>query len=310
MLTFEEFKTECIKVFQELHPDAEVEIMRMINQGGYDGIVVKGGKSQLGRATVTPVFNADQSYKEYKNGKYDSVEECVKTFDRYQAPANVKETAQNLLDYAWARDRILPELFNPETDGARIETLLNRDFFNLSLCYSINIDEHSILRIPPDLAETWGVTEEDLYSVAMENCLNKKAFASYGIDLGTFLKTGEAKTQSIQNFLQQTTKTSMLLKTDNKINAAPLLFDKDIFNKLEERIGSYYIAMPAKGDILIFPTENFNDEDLKFDLAEHVKESYSMIPPEDRLSSEMYYFNSLEQEIDMVDLSFRISDLL
>ena len=231
-------------------------------------------------------INPESIYRAYQAGR--SFQDCLQyVTDRIlsggKGVMKYSDIAEEMCSLEQVRERIFPMLVSREWNQDGLDELPHRPFLNLEIIYYILFemgDELGSTKITNTLAESWGMPEEALYSLAMEN-LEKAGsrLASYEEVLG------------IEGILPAEEKGRMyvLSNPNNYRGAAEILSEKVLKQCADKLKRSFYLLPSSIHEMMVVPDKaEYTAEDLR-DMVVQINRDEVM--PEERLCDEVFYFD-------------------
>ena len=159
-----------LEVEKRLPPGCRVSLVRVQKNNGtpFDGLsfTEKGSR-------YSPTVYLDAFYQEYLRGM--SLEHIARLLiQAYQGgqPVPTRQLEQ-ALDFEMAKTNIVFRLINSNANRDRLGALPHRDFLDLSLIYCLLVDDNEDRQMTSTVTleqmTAWGITEEELYQLSMEN---------------------------------------------------------------------------------------------------------------------------------------------
>ena len=180
MLNLIDFKEKILSKLEELVSENDLyeiteKTFHKINRDmDAVAIMLKENKEGTGYGQIHYYENL---YSDYKNGL--SVDEVVRTImDSLKENRPEKINLDMVFSYEECREKIAAQVISRERNEAILEECVHRDILDLALVYRIILksDDQGMMStiITKEIADNWGVNEEELYKVALKN--TKAAF--------------------------------------------------------------------------------------------------------------------------------------
>lgn len=304
MLSYNEFLETAIDNIPHYMPERYEEIVcgKTIKNNGaaYDSIriVVKDRK-------VVPLLYGEELYSRYQYfmTTMDSQEALAATLKEgvesyYEHLKDVGDTSL-LLD----RERIVFDVINYEANKAMLENCPYERKGDLAIAYYILVDKRFFgeeqtgmsarIRITNDIADTLGLTKEELSELAMCNSERLLPASLRGISQVLSELVPDTKEWDIQ----WPEKESMYVLTNhNGLNGAGVMFYRGIFESYEPVIGRDFYILPASiHEVLIVPSDTcMNVAELR-DIVKNVNST--SVEWKDFLSNRVYTYDSIRKDI-------------
>lgn len=205
------------------------------------------------------------------------------------------------------KDQIVFCLINTAQNEKLLEDLPHREFLDLSVIYRVVIEEDkdgmksSIVR--NDLASALGLTEEKLFTLAMEN--TRKMFPTVVRNLSEVLREmmiedgmpPELADVMFPDDQQDGCPTLFMISNVSKMNGAAVILYEDVLRELAERFDSDLYILPSSiHEVIAVPI--VEDMPTPEELAEMVTSINSeQVGIEDRLSNQVYRYDKASGKI-------------
>lgn len=168
---FKDYVVNNIKFYlPEKYENYEVRFMniRKSASNNYEGLLISPPSTEKG-ATTTPVINMTMEYQKYIDNE-ETLETVLKRMAKIRTESYLPQT-EDLGKYNPKTIRM--RLINTENNRKYIEDKPYREVEDLTILYTYRVieieGEIAEAVISNDLAEYWGVTEQELYGAAMGN---------------------------------------------------------------------------------------------------------------------------------------------
>ena len=324
-MNYEEFKSYIIEHIIECLPDeyqdADLFYKKIIKN---NDTVLEGLQIAKKDDNMIPVLYINGLYKEYQEGKEidDVVSELA---DIYMESSFIEEEFspdmpfEEIGEYDRIKDKIICRLVNRESNKKLLQDKPFTPVEDLALTYHIQIkgDESGIgsIAITNTMMNTYGVDVAELHEQAMANMERLsppviKPLREILMDLmlPDFMEEhaiGEAEARKNLEMVMQGSNsegTSEIICVSNAcgINGAACIVSPEVQQKVAEKIGGDYYALPASvHEILaIAKTENFNYVALQ-DMVQCTNRS--KVSEDEVLSDSVYEYNAKERVFHIVD---------
>lgn len=288
-LTFTEFTDEVVKDILKYLPEeyrnSKIKLNKTIkNNETLTGLIIQRNDSR-----VVPIIYLEEFYKQYESGIQP--ENILKTI------ANIRVKHDNdidvpsldfLTDYESSKGNIILKLVNAETNAAFLEDKPHRIIADLALVYAVKVDCHKyedmngFCTINNSMLETWNVTEDMLYEVAISN-LKENA----SIDFRSMSKLLGTECIADTNFY--------VLTNIDRLYGSTLVLLKEEMKKIKEKIGNFVMLPSSIHEWILISVEAINDELILEHLASMVSEVNKTLEPNIVLSNHIYIYD--EEEI-------------
>ena len=311
MMNYDEFKNhveENIKGFlDESYENASVQINTVIKNNGRELDALQIRKE---RETITPSIYLNDIFKNYeKNGDLDKVMQQIAdtrvAADRTQLPISIDD----ITNFDSIKGKIDCRLLNMEKNE---EYLKDRPFTqveDLAVVYSIDLggnetDGKMSTVITDNLMGQWGISTEELHSVAMENLENSdsKFMSMRDTIVALMFPDMDPSDPQIDMMLppMDPDKAMYVLTSDDKMYGAKLLLDTEKMDDIAEKLGGDFIVLPSSvHESIILP----NAEGISREELEGIVQSVNstVLEPQDFLSDNVYCYDAQAHELLRAD---------
>ena len=199
-------------------------------------------------------------------------------------------------DFDNVREKILPRLVNPKICGEYLKDKPHRDFSDLALIYWFSTDDFGgamgVITVSDDLAEMWGVTEEELYEIAGQN-ITPELVDIVDVELENMGEISEE-----MKIMFEYSRGQLYVLTNKKwsdmayFGAGVLPY---MMTKLQERFSKFIVIPSSIHELIIAPTEADCFQPDQEELTGLVKEvNQTSVEERDRLSDHSYFWNGSE----------------
>lgn len=230
---------------------------------------------------IAPIFE----YEMFK----DDPEGLVQTYLEIAAEnAKLVDYKNQYMDPCWMKEHVYLRL---TSDAKYAEEFLNRRIADLYLIPYIQFDEDYITNIKPDYLKIAGITEEEIFSIAMRNM--DKDCALYSMDDIVFCAMFGYNNSELPNYMEEELECNIPMITvtnhSTKLGAASILC-KRIQERLNEIFSEGYYLIPSSiHEFLAIDKEIHTPESLKEMISGINRDK---IDEKDRLSDAAYYIEN------------------
>lgn len=248
--------------------------------------------------TVGMTFYAEDAYKDYQNG--DAIEQIAdrifQTIKEYWEKLPVDMDFKEIIK----PENIIPELIPAEGNEEFLKMVPHVPFGNLQIIFKFNFPDFSWGAAKADVSygylEQLGWNEEKLLAAAVNNPIYKDDIRLLSLVGAMFGMQGKSVKDDL-SFLDDLSEKMVVITNASKEYGASAILDKDAMSRVAEAFGGNVYILPINVDECILTPE---DEMLLEDLRELLyKTNHECVPPEERLSDEIYRFDSITKEITM-----------
>ena len=311
MMNYDEFKNhveENIKGFlDESYENASVQINTVIKNNGRELDALQIRKEG---ETITPSIYLNDIFKNYEqDGDLDKVMQQIAdtrvAADRTQLPISIDD----ITNFDSIKGKIDCRLLNMEKNE---EYLKDRPFTqveDLAVVYSIDLggnetDGKMSTVITDNLMGQWGISTEELHSVAMENLENSdsKFMSMRDTIVALMFPDLDPNDPQIDMMLppMDPDKAMYVLTSDDKMYGAKLLLVTEKMDDIAEKLGGDFIVLPSSvHESIILP----NAEGISREELEGIVQSVNstVLEPQDFLSDNVYFYDAQAHELLRAD---------
>lgn len=306
MMDYTMFKELVNDKFKDYLPDhmknGEVKILQINKTNGTkDGLNVYQPDSN-----VAPTLYVDDMYEHFKESQdFEGV--LRKAADRYVAAMeNIPEMPKDILTDS-SKGKIYMTLINTEANRSMLEKVPHREVNDTSVIYRLMIsdDDRGIgsTVITNELAENLGLSEEELFKVAVEN--TPKLFPPVvkpmsQVIFGMLTENGGMPKDVAEQVVEgmKGENEMMWIITNNKgiSGAVNMIFEKNLF-ELSKGLGDDLYILPSSIHEVIAVPSSLGDPE---ELASMVQEvNMSVVDVSERLSNQVYHYNRDSRKLSM-----------
>ena len=308
MMDYGVFKELLKEKLPEYLPDGLEEIRMEFGRakkvnGNYDNLIVL----PTDRCPVSPAFNLEQKYEEYRAGAEleGMLREMAGTgLCAYENPARLPE----IISKEMLKDNVVMNLVNTEQNKEFLRDIPHREFQDLSVVFRwiIGKDEAGMesIVVTDDIAECLSMTADELFQAAVRN--TKEYFPPKVTDISEMMlrlvwpdELTPEKAEMLGFLLEgMPAKEKMwLISNRERHNGAVSMLYEDILHELAEKMGTdLYILPSSVHEVMAISVDMGEPEEL----SEWVQEiNMSELNLEDRLSNNVYFYDKNLRTISM-----------
>jgi len=298
-MDYEKFKEAVIEHVQEYLPDtyadAEISIHSVIknNSVRLDGLMIK-----IPDSNIAPNIYLNHYYDQYKNGKdFDEILNEIASVRTHSCDNPFPEVG-NLTCLEQIRDRIQAKLVNRSKNEEYLQDKPFIQIADLAVIYYISLKEsdygHASVIITNNMLSLYGISVEDLHSIALSNMRGKEA------QFLTMAEVLRGLMPDVEDTFDHVDTTMYVLTNADKLNGAAMLLDIDTMDRIAEKIGtSYYILPSSVHETIIVPASITESSSLE-NLAEMVIEiNGTQVAPDEVLSDHVYRYNYTDHTLEI-----------
>ena len=255
---------------------------------------------QLPDEKVTPTIYLDSFVDMYED-PLTSEDEILSTIsDVYVKNVKTGDSfGDKLIDriskgFESVKDIIVMQVVNTKMNETSLKDTPHREVEDLSIIYKLYLDrgiEESIgtVRISDQMMEQWGVTEQELYDVALKN--TKELLPTKILPMSTVLSVVFGSEEEIPGGGSDL----YVITNERKVNGAASVFcDKEAMDELSDKFnGSMYLIPSSIHEFIALSAEGDHGMDGRTaEIASMIKEvNETTVSPEEILGTEPYHYD-------------------
>ena len=309
-LTFDEFKETVKNEVKEFLPenfhtaDIKLKVFEKNNNVKLTGLIIESD------CNMSPTIYIDNFYKKYQKGTDINIilQEIAKIRMEYDVTDDFDVTT--VTDFNKCRKKIMPRLIGAEENSEILKVRPHIRIENLAVTFCIDLGENKegLMSVPVqfELMETWNVTAEQLYEIALEN-LTKA-------DIGVFTPMKEILFAGVLSELKEICdgdeeearrKLDQMIPDNNlwvltnkrRVNGANMLLDRSVMEDVIKEVGTDFFILPSSiHECIILPADSGMDSQQLEAMVCEVNET--QVEKEERLSNSVYRY-TLENGITL-----------
>ena len=259
---------------------------------------------------MSPTIYIDNFYKKYQDGTDINIilQEIAKIRMEYDVTDDFDVTT--VTDFNKCRNKIMPRLIGAEENSEILKVRPHIRIEDLAVTFCIDLGENKdgLMSVPVqfELMETWNVTADQLYEIALEN-LTKA-------DIGVFTPMREILFAGMLSELKEIChgdeeearrKLDQMIPDNNlwvltnkrRVNGANMLLDRSVMEDVIKEVGTDFFILPSSiHECIILPTDSGMDSQQLEAMVCEVNET--QVEKEERLSNSVYRY-TLENGITL-----------
>lgn len=299
---FGEFVAENIKQFlPEQMQDAsfKFQYVNKNNDTKQYGISVAATDS----VRISPNVYLDNAYEKIQNDSLDvlqAVRELAQVLsENYLNPQVQENVADNLTDFSFAKDKILPKLISAERSSEYLVDKPHEIIGDIAKVYVVNLGEASDGRmsctITNDLLKCYGISQAELDVVAMDNLTNEKYVCKSMHTVLAEMMHMTLEEASLMFGPMEGQPQMYVLTNEAMINGAAGILNTEYMDEIAGQLGGDLIVLPSSiHETLLLP---FGAGDIK-ELNQIVNEvNATQVAPNEFLSDSVYVYDSKDHEL-------------
>lgn len=309
-LTFDEFKETVKNEVKEFLPenfhtaDIKLKVFEKNNNVRLTGLIIESA------CNMSPTIYIDNFYKKYQDGTDINIilQEIAKIRMEYDVTDDFDVTT--VTDFNKCRKKIMPRLIGAEENSEILKVRPHIRIEDLAVTFCIDLGENKdgLMSVPVqfELMETWNVTADQLYEIALEN-LTKA-------DIGVFTPMREILFAGMLSELKEICdgdeeearrKLDQMIPDNNlwvltnkrRVNGANMLLDRSVMEDVIKEVGTDFFILPSSiHECIILPADSGMDSQQLEAMVCEVNET--QVEKEERLSNSVYRY-TLENGITL-----------
>ena len=315
MMNYEDFKeyvkNNILEELPDVYREFEVTIRKTMKNNGLelDGLLIHGHDN------IAPVIYLNGYYEQYNDGA--SLENVMSEISNtYRANAEHRSIPDDILttfdDFNNAKDLIFSKIVNTENNKELLSDRPHTEFEDLSVTYHVLISKDATgmasSPITNDMAEKFGVTAKELDMAANENMARNNPMVITSMYdmmkdmmIPDMMAPGMSREEAEEMFNDMVPSDGMdmyVLTNESKINGAVWMTNVEALDVAAERIGGDFFLLPSSvHECILVPKNGFDEKELQ-NMVMTVNQS--QVSPEDRLSDNVYSYDSKEHKLSLV----------
>lgn len=291
----EEFYEEVLKEMSHTVENAEVSLSRTTKN---NGIVRTGITIRTTNSSISPVIYLDEMYTTYElNQNMDEIVTTVLDIYNKSIIENPVQANPDMFHWEAAKENLFIKVVNYAANQRQLEGLVHEKFLDLAIipCIQVDMKNEALgsVTINKNLAETWGISDEEIISAAKKN--TPVLFAVLVKPIFEMLKS--VLNIEEEDDLQDFHEVGIYVLT-NKMNIHGAMF-LGINEVLEEarrklQVESFYILPSSIHECLIVTEKNMDPKELR-KMVRDVNNSH--VQPDEILSYSIYQYDGTEVSI-------------
>ena len=193
-------------------------------------------------------------------------------------------------DLTAKKDSIVMNIMNTERNREFLKNVPHRDVLDFSIVYRIIMEQnesgYGTIMVTDSVAETLEMTEEELYSRAMEN--TKRLFPIKILTMKDVHLGGESSDEEVWDSIKDSKIPFIVTNKAYLHGSAHLMYGEEL-KKIADQIDNNYYAVPSSvNEFFVIPDGHSKPEELKIKLSMDNSEPGSQ---RDILSYNIYYYD-------------------
>ena len=275
-----------------------VELHDVIKNNGLilTGLIIKDANTN-----IAPTIYLDDFYSRFSDGLLsleDTVSEIIKIYMQHKRNSITLDWIQ---DFEKVKDKIIPCICNTNLNTSFLEEHPSTTFLDLSIYYRIQLstdileqdDATATIAITNQLADTWGISPEELNTIAFENAatISPSSFKTMFEVLGEMIPDTDTMFDAAQALTPM-----YVLSNSSKVDGAVWMANKDVLESIANLLSdNFYLLPSSKNETIIIPSSVSQDEESLKSMIREVSDSE--VSKTDFLSYSLYKYDKSSHEL-------------
>lgn len=300
-LQFKEELYEALSVYvkEQLNGTLRLETIQK-NGGPKNGFLYVPSNGSVG---IT--LYAENAYEAYQNGK--SIDQIAMGMVDTMKEYSMEQDAEINIEEIFKPENIIPALVPSVGNEEFLKTIPHIPFENLQIIFKFNLPNFKgggTANVPNGYMELHGWNEEKLLNIAMNNSAYKDAISVMLLADAIFGPSWVSWKEDL-SFLGEADEKAVIISNSSNVHGAAAIMDKDVMKKIADVFGEDLYIIPSSVHECILMPES---ESTLAELQQMVYEvNRATVPQEERLSDNIYCFDSVTKEITMASGQREIS---
>jgi hypothetical protein len=300
-MDFEEFKRNFQDDLQDRlsdrgFDDLKVESMPVEKlNGSYEGLIVKTEGSSIGvNANMTAMFQSCEDGADYDK----VVDRAADMIEQGLNNAPNIEIAK-FTDYDQMKNKLAMEVVSSDRNADMLQNVPHENIEDMAVVYRFIVgsgpDENSSILVTNNMLDSYGITQEQLHTDAMENAPAIRPSEIRGMTEilsemmpGTGMRVDPADEQMF------------VASVPDKIHGAGVLAYPNFMEDAAQKLGGDYFVLPSSINEVILVRDNgqMSAEELQ-NMVKDV--NASQVSPEEQLTDHAYHYDSKDHIFEIAD---------
>ena len=298
MMRFSEFTTEVVNKIKEFLPEsfanASVELQTVTKN---NDLKLTGLSIRCADNNICPTIYLEHFYDKYEDG--EEMSDILSDIADLRVRNEMKEgfDVEQITNFERVKESIVPRLVGTEWNASLLEQRPHKLIADLAITYHVmikqDLDGTASAPITYQLMNGWGIDEDTLYEIAMNNLamLGQSSFRSITSVLREMMPIDidldEADLLAEEMFPSD--EFMYVLSNEQKLYGATALLDKEIMKVVVDKFGTDFYILPSSVHevIIIKANSDMNPAQLS-EMIESV--NFGQVAPDERLGSHPYQY--------------------
>lgn len=303
MSDFENFQQYIIENIREYLPDdfktatCSIQIVTKTNNEKLTGLTIRPEGS-----TIAPVIYLDNYFEKFEKEGYPIAAVMLdirKVIEETGRVPDFDNVAENYRNFDYVKDKVVVSLVNTEKNKELLENAAHTEKMDLSVIYKVIISEKDIeaasITVKNEHLAEWGVTTEELHSIAMENSKKMRPVkvASMGEIMASEFGVPADMIPSVPPEADM-----YVVTNNNKLQGASAILYSDALSEISEKVGDkdLYIIPSSIHEVIVINAEMHNPTSLSGMVRDI---NGAVVSANEVLSDNVYKFDSVTKELSV-----------
>lgn len=296
---------------EELYETLLVYVKEQLNGTLHSDLIQKNGGPKngftyvQGNGPIGITLYAENAYEFYQNGA--SIDQIAKGMFNTMKEYSMDQDAEINIEEMFKPENIIPALVPSEGNEELLKTIPHIPFENLEIIFKFSLPNFrggGTANVPNRYMELHGWNAEKLLDIAMKNSAYRDEISVMPLVDAMFGPSWMSWEEDLI-FLSEVPGKSVIISNSSNAYGAAAIMDKEVMKKIADVFGEdLYIIPSSVHDCILMPKSESTLEELQEMVYEVNRETVSR---EDRLSDDIYFFDSITKEITMASGQREIS---
>jgi len=284
--------TETIKneMKDRLDKSKKVIINPVVKNNGtiYDGLIIIDPIHN-----ISPTIYLNSYYHRYEDGvsMEDIIEDIMKTYEEYMPEEDFDISL--FKDFEKAKERIIMKVVNTKNNEELVDEAPNVPFNDLSIIFCVAVsdfmNEVATILIKKEHLQFWGIEEDELYKIAMENTPKLLPY---------IFRNMEDVLPDFEMPFPKEMEMYILTNQIKIIGAATIAYEGLLEHIAQELNDNFYIIPSSIHEVLIIPEKSIKEKYTFKEFYEMIEEvNVTQLTEEEVLSNNVYFYIKSDSRI-------------
>lgn len=309
--TIYEFADALKGILEKRMEDSEIEVREVEKNNSVilTGIAIRQKASPIARNIYINKF-----YEAYQDGM--ELQEIAGEIERIckseKEPALHDFHIKELADFEKIRNKISLKLVNAGKNKNRLKSMPCRTFLDLAVIYDVCVtqidDAVGSIAVTNDMMEAWGVKEEQLYELALQNAVKHDRGVIKPLEslMQTLIGSGEKTEEETHHYkdfdisiAEDIQETALYVATNrSKTNGAAVVLYPYLLDTVGTFLGDFFILPSSIHEILLLPADGAMESSELLRMVHEV--NASTVAAEEVLSENVYRYDVAKKTLSVI----------